>query len=104
MLLAAISCERHIASFTPLLVVSSSAASSVHPEEVVGPLRPWIREECVDVLDSLAAAASACDAMRALPPRGWKRLWLQKLSVTLQRSLSLNVLDGIGQHVSGRGQ
>ena len=59
-----------------------------------------ISDESFDFLDSLAAAASARDVARALPPRPRKRLWLQKLSVTLQRALSLNVLDGLGQHVN----
>ncbi len=57
-----------------------------------------VSQECVNVLESLAASAAARAASRALPPRAWMKHWLQKLSCTVQRSLAQNVLDSIGQH------
>lgn len=55
-------------------------------------------DECINVLESLAASAAARAASKALPPRAWLKHWLQKLSCTVQRSLAQNVLDSIGQH------
>ena len=55
--------------------------------------------DCIELLDGLAAVASERDALRDLPVRAWERIWLQKLSVTLQRSVSQSILECIGMHI-----
>ena len=63
--------------------------------EVFGRISP----ECVLLLETLAGDAASHDVSRAMPPRAWKRTWLQKLAVTVQRSMARSILTGIGSRM-----
>ena len=57
-------------------------------------------DDCIELLDGLAAAASGRNVLCGLPTRAWKRIWMQKLSIALQRSLAQSVRECVGTRVS----